>query len=138
MDGTDPWALLGLTPGASSAECKAAFRRRSKDLHPDRGGDERAFAELVGAYRRLESVALVQPPAPARRHRSRGANPFEAARPAEPSVRRVDLTDVPTRVHLAAGGSIRRAVWATAAGAGAEAGTRGAEFERVLRDALAA
>ena len=45
--------VMGLEPGASSAEVRAAYREHAKDLHPDRGGDEDAFKELNRAYDRL-------------------------------------------------------------------------------------
>lgn len=44
---------LGVDPGASAAEIKAAYRRRSRDLHPDynrRPGATREMAALNAAY----------------------------------------------------------------------------------------
>jgi hypothetical protein len=41
--GTSPFAVLGLTPMASPAEIKRAFRRLALATHPDRGGEARAF-----------------------------------------------------------------------------------------------
>ncbi|EOD04148.1 hypothetical protein EMIHUDRAFT_50271, partial [Emiliania huxleyi CCMP1516] len=46
--------LVGVTPDASAAEIRAAYRRRSKSLHPDAGGDPTAFAALVEAYAMLQ------------------------------------------------------------------------------------
>lgn len=56
------FAAIGIEPGCSSAELKAAWRRRVSDLHPDRGGRDAApagalareeLADINGAYRRL-------------------------------------------------------------------------------------
>lgn len=52
------YRLLGLTPDADAAAVKAAYRRRAKDLHPDRnpGAAARdAFQHLSDAYRVLSS-----------------------------------------------------------------------------------
>lgn len=49
----DPHALLGVAPGASLDEVKAAFRRKALEHHPDRGGDAAAFIAMKRAYDRL-------------------------------------------------------------------------------------
>jgi hypothetical protein len=41
--------LLGVGPGVSPREVERAFRRRVRGVHPDHGGDPRAFHELVSA-----------------------------------------------------------------------------------------
>ena len=57
----DPYQVLGVARGASDAELKKAFRRRAKELHPDRNqGDPKAqdrFSELNGAYEILGDEA---------------------------------------------------------------------------------
>jgi hypothetical protein len=45
-----PHALLGVRPGASADELKAAFRRKALEHHPDHGGDAAAFIALKRAY----------------------------------------------------------------------------------------
>lgn len=50
----DPYQVLGVARGASDAEIKKAFRRRAKELHPDRNREDPKaqdkFAELNTAY----------------------------------------------------------------------------------------
>ncbi|MDD3619734.1 MAG: DnaJ domain-containing protein [Desulfobulbaceae bacterium] len=55
--GRDHYGVLGLSPGASLEEVKKAYRRLSKQYHPDKTGqaiDEgRRFMEISGAYHAL-------------------------------------------------------------------------------------
>lgn len=44
------WDVLGVTPSATSAELKAAFRARVLEAHPDQGGDDAALRRVVAAY----------------------------------------------------------------------------------------
>lgn len=50
----DPYQVLGVARGASDAEIKKAFRRRAKELHPDRNREDPKaqdkFSELNAAY----------------------------------------------------------------------------------------
>jgi DnaJ domain len=46
----DAYEVLGVKRGASLDEIKAAYRRKAKELHPDRGGPNEAMVELNTAY----------------------------------------------------------------------------------------
>ena len=46
---TDCLTMLGLRPGASRTEILAAFRAKSKDCHPDQGGNPEEFRRLLAA-----------------------------------------------------------------------------------------
>jgi hypothetical protein len=45
-----PHAVLGVRPGATMDEVKAAFRRKALEHHPDRGGEAAAFIAAKRAY----------------------------------------------------------------------------------------
>ena len=44
------WTLLGVSPGVTAAELKAAYRKRAIETHPDHGGDAESFRRVVAAY----------------------------------------------------------------------------------------
>lgn len=46
-----PLEVLGLRPGATEGQIKAAYRRLAKIHHPDRGGSEAKFIEVTAAYK---------------------------------------------------------------------------------------
>ena len=50
--------LLGVKPGASTAEIKKAFRKKAKQLHPDIAGSENAeeMCRLLAAYEALSDI----------------------------------------------------------------------------------
>lgn len=51
------WEILGIDPGATRVEIMAAFLERVKTAHPDHGGNDAAFQELMEARRHaLEEV----------------------------------------------------------------------------------
>lgn len=51
---TNPWTVLGLTPGASLGEVKAAYRKIMRQVHPDTSGLPQWYAQTVNdAYRKL-------------------------------------------------------------------------------------
>lgn len=54
----DYYVVLGIAASATAEEIHAAFRRRSKELHPDvSGGDSAPFVELQEAYSVLSDPA---------------------------------------------------------------------------------
>jgi DnaJ-like protein len=73
MTGVDPFAVLGVAPGASPDEVAAAYRELAKAWHPDRRGEagEDRMAEINVAYELLRAGAAqdqgTRPPAPAPR-----------------------------------------------------------------------
>jgi curved DNA-binding protein len=47
--------VLGVDAAATPAEVRQAFREAAKRAHPDAGGDDGAFRQVVEAYRRLQA-----------------------------------------------------------------------------------
>jgi hypothetical protein len=43
-------AVLGIAPPFHSGQVRAAYRARSKEVHPDAGGDHAEFVRLQSAY----------------------------------------------------------------------------------------
>lgn len=52
---TDYYAMLGITPGATSGEIRAAYLKGAKEHHPDAGGSVQKMHELSQAYKTLAS-----------------------------------------------------------------------------------
>ena len=50
MSKADYYDILGVKKDASADEIKKAFRKKAVELHPDKGGDEKAFKEVNEAY----------------------------------------------------------------------------------------
>jgi curved DNA-binding protein CbpA len=51
----DPYAVLGITPDATTAEITTAYRARVRGLHPDthQPGDPQMLADVLAAYQVL-------------------------------------------------------------------------------------
>ena len=49
----DELELLGLAPGATFAQIRAAYRKKARELHPDRGGSDEAMKRVNAAYHAL-------------------------------------------------------------------------------------
>lgn len=49
----EAYETLGLSPGADEEEVRRAYRKKVKEVHPDRDGDETAFKAVTAAYERL-------------------------------------------------------------------------------------
>lgn len=61
--------VLGVSSASTPAEVRQAFRAAAKRAHPDAGGDEHAFRQVMDAYHRLQdpfSDRFAQAPARAR------------------------------------------------------------------------
>jgi hypothetical protein len=72
----DPYAILGVDPGAGGAELTAAYREQAKRWHPDRNGgaeSQRRMADVNAAYDLLRAGFGPQPTS---------ARPDRAAAPA--------------------------------------------------------
>ena len=88
----DPYAELGLPPGAPPEDIAAAYRRLAKAYHPDRGGAEGRMAQINAAYDLLRAAEWMQrndpaaaaaaPRARARAAAGTGSRPRSAARSA--------------------------------------------------------
>ena len=53
MTNSQLYDLLGVSPTASDAELKKAYRKKALALHPDKGGDPEMFKEVTSAYEAL-------------------------------------------------------------------------------------
>ena len=49
----DYYDILGVSKNATQDEIKKAFRKKAHELHPDKGGDEKAFKEVNEAYQAI-------------------------------------------------------------------------------------
>jgi hypothetical protein len=56
----DPLKVLGVTPQATLAEIREAYRQKAKKHHPDAGGEDWSFRILVQAYEMLSAARVVR------------------------------------------------------------------------------
>lgn len=59
MTSSDPYEILGLSPGATTQEIRSAFRRKVRASHPDTNsepGSEGDVIAVVDAYRQLMAL----------------------------------------------------------------------------------
>jgi curved DNA-binding protein CbpA len=85
----DPYAVLGVKPGATDAEIHAAYRTAVRRTHPDAGGSAAAFDAVQQAYELLRD--------PATRARADATQAHERPRPAsapDPGVARQRMEDL--------------------------------------------
>jgi curved DNA-binding protein len=70
----DPFAVLGVAPGADEREVLGAYRDLAKQWHPDRGGGERAARRMA----EINAACAPPPPSRPRRRRAHGRGPRRA------------------------------------------------------------
>jgi curved DNA-binding protein CbpA len=81
IDAVEPYRVLGVPATASAADVRRAFRSLVRQLHPDVNPAARPGGELssvVGAYRRLGRLGVLDRPAPAPAAVTRFAEPPQA------------------------------------------------------------
>lgn len=52
--GDSVWSILGVTRDVTPEALKAAYRKRALEAHPDHGGSEETFRQVVRAYAEAE------------------------------------------------------------------------------------
>ena len=99
----DPFLVLGLAPGASVEELRAARRRLAFELHPDRGGDAGMMQRVNIAFDRALAEAGADPEVRARPRASsrRPAPPAAADAPVSPAA--APTTPPPPRRRVSRG-----------------------------------
>jgi hypothetical protein len=107
MARSDPYAVLGLPPGAPLDEVKRAYRRLAKQLHPDTAGDvaTKRFLAVQAAYETIVGGGGARP----------GGAPRPAARPSQADPTRARATRDAYRTRTGRG-------WSGAGGSGAATG----------------
>ncbi|GEL19414.1 DnaJ domain-containing protein [Pseudonocardia asaccharolytica] len=110
----DPYAVLGVAPGASAADIARGYRRRLRELHPDTRDPTAAreaitLDEVQAAYRALRGRQPPRDPGPARAKPRSGAGPQPPRRPAASAA-----ADAPSRsgpVPIPVRCEVRRRPW---------------------------
>src|SRR5262249_55422175 len=78
----DPHAVLGVPADATLEQIRDAYRKKSKSLHPDVGGEDWAFRVLVQSYEMLCTARVMRA---TRVEPDRRAAEPRAGRPGEPT-----------------------------------------------------
>lgn len=99
-----PYEVLGVSPTASEAELKRAYRRALRDTHPDAGGSAAAFQAVQVAWQRIGDASSRE-----RYDRARPARPAGASGGTPPAsgAREHRGSDVRARSHGHPGGWAR-------------------------------
>ena len=63
---SDPFAVLGLSPGATPEEARDARRRLAAEFHPDHGGDAAKMGEINVAFDAVIGLLAERPQPPVR------------------------------------------------------------------------
>lgn len=71
----NPYEVLGVEKNSSPEEIKKAYRKLSKEHHPDKGGDENKFKDIAAAYDILSNPDKKQ------QYDMGGSNPFSGGNP---------------------------------------------------------
>lgn len=85
----DPHAVLGIPADATMEQIRDAYRKKSKVLHPDVGGEEWAFRVLAQSYEMLCTARVMRATRvePERRPSAPGGPPPRAKEPSTESLR---------------------------------------------------
>ncbi len=62
----DPFAVLGLSPGATPEQVRSARRRLAAEFHPDHGGDAARMGEINAAFDAVIGLLAHRPQTPIR------------------------------------------------------------------------
>jgi hypothetical protein len=86
VDGRDPWALLGVPPGADAKVLKRAYFKLSKDIHPDRyyGKQLGSFADRLTMVFEAVSRTYARLTSPEKDRKSGAYHPVAAEQPQSP------------------------------------------------------
>jgi tetratricopeptide (TPR) repeat protein len=86
VDGRDPWALLGVPPGADAKMLKRSYFKLSKDIHPDRyyGKQLGSFADRLTAVFEAVSRTYARLTAPDKDRKSGVYQQVQAEQPQTP------------------------------------------------------